>query len=339
MKKVIVIPNSLTEDVCKSASDLANSCQSDFNFYVFPPIDEKENPFKKKILNFKDGLSYLDNKRSKFGYGNEDLILSFYNGFLCAPEHGLGNLFAAGSRYDEQPPCTGIISLNYLNWEVLEEKYNYEVQKHSILHLMICGVIGAYTHLNAHMETHGCLMDFNNNITSFNKKLQKGYYLCEDEEGGCLNKMRDEKYGSSIIRLCSSFKKITESQSYQLTIKEIIMGDKNEFKNSQIGAVGSNAISTNNSFQQMNYNVPENLNFDKLHSQLTQLRENLAAKAKSPEEFKAISEVAEAELASKDKDGNKVVRHLKDAGKWVLDTAKDIGVDVVTELIKKQMEL
>ena len=122
-------------------------------------------------------------------------------------------------------------------------------------------------------------------------------------------------------------------------INELIMGDKNVFKNSQIGAVGSNAISTNNNFQQMNYNVPENLDYDKLHGQLGKLRENLAAKAKSPEEFKAIGEVAEAELASKDKDGNKVVKHLKDAGKWVFDTAKDIGVDVVTELIKKQMEL
>ena len=141
MKKVIVIPNSLSEDVCKSASDLANSCQSDFNFYVLPPIDEKGNPFKNQTLNFRDGLNFLNNKRNRFGYDNEDLMLSFYNGFLCAPEYGLGNLFAAGSRYDEQPPCTGIISLNYLNWEVLEEKYNYEVQKHSILHLMICGVV------------------------------------------------------------------------------------------------------------------------------------------------------------------------------------------------------
>ena len=198
---------------------------------------------------------------------------------------------------------------------------------------------GAYTHLEAHMETHGCLMDFNNNISSFNKKLQKGYYLCNDMENDCLNRMKSEKFGNSIIRLCSSFKKITESKSYQLTIKEIIMGDKNEFNNSQIGAVGSNAISTNNSFQQINYKIPEDLDFDKLHSQLGTLRENLATKAKSPEEFKAIGEVAEAELASKDKDGNKVIKHLKGAGKWVFDTAKDIGVDVVTELIKKQMEL
>lgn len=126
---------------------------------------------------------------------------------------------------------------------------------------------------------------------------------------------------------------------FHFQINELIMGDKNVFKNSQIGAVGSNATSSNNSFQQINYSVPEDLDFDKLHGQLGKLRENLASKAKSPEEFKAIGEVAEAEIASKEKDGNKVVKHLKGAGKWVFDTAKDIGVDIVTELIKKQMEL
>jgi hypothetical protein len=130
------------------------------------------------------------------------------------------------------------------------------------------------------------------------------------------------------------FKKLFDFQ-----INEKTMGDKNIFNNSQIGAVGSNATSSNNSFQQINHNVPENLDYDKLHSQLIQLRENLATQAKSPEEFRAIGEVAEAELASKEKDGNKVINHLKDAGKWVFNTAKDIGVDIVTELIKKQMEL
>jgi len=31
------------------------------------------------------------------------------------------------------------------------------------------------------------------------------------------------------------------------------------------------------------------------------------------------------------------MKHLKAAGTWVFDTAKDIGVDIVTELLKKQM--
>ena len=166
-----------------------------------------------------------------------------------------------------------------------------------------------------------------------------------DEQNGYPKKfkftIRGDEIKSSVDRLPEYFKSFDRqrNQPQNSIIKETIIGDKNEFNNSQIGAVGSNAISKNNSFQQMNYNVPEDLDFGKLHGQLGKLRENLATKAKSPEEFKAIGEVAEAELASKEKNGNKVVKHLKDAGSWVFDTAKDIGVDIVTELIKKQMEL
>ncbi|MCB1177414.1 MAG: hypothetical protein KDK36_07540, partial [Leptospiraceae bacterium] len=72
---------------------------------------------------------------------------------------------------------------------------------------------------------------------------------------------------------------------FHYQINELIMGDKNVFKNSQIGAVGSNATSSNNTFQQINYNVPEDLDFEKLNGQLGQLRESLAANAKTPEEF------------------------------------------------------
>lgn len=132
-----------------------------------------------------------------YGYANDDLILAFYNGILEASNHGLTNLFLAGSRYDEKPPCTGVISIKYLDWNILEEKYDYEIQKHSILHLIICGIIGSYTRLDAHGNV-GCLLDFNASLTSFNLKLQKGYYLCSNKEYGCYDKIVNEKYGKAI---------------------------------------------------------------------------------------------------------------------------------------------
>lgn len=125
---------------------------------------------------------------------------------------------------------------------------------------------------------------------------------------------------------------------FDFNINETTMGDKNIFNKSQIGAVGSNAKSTKNKFQQNNYSFPENLNFEDLSNQLSKLKDSLKSKANTAEEFKAISEVAEAETAAKSKDGNKVVKHLLNGGKWVLNTAKDIGVEVVAELINKQME-
>lgn len=95
--------------------------------------------------------------------------------------------------------------MKYLGWDILEEKYNYDVKKHSILHLIICGLIGAYTHLEAHNDI-GCLLDKNMQLTSFNLKLQRGYYLCSRHEFAGNENIRKEIYGNAILCLCDTFK-------------------------------------------------------------------------------------------------------------------------------------
>jgi hypothetical protein len=225
MPKVIIIPFNQVEKTCQDAVTFANKCQSDFSFYCIPPDSSNESPLKKSNSEFIDILTYLDGLKLKFNYSNTDLILAFFDGILSAFSHGLSNLFMAGTNYNETPACTGVISLKYLDWGILEEKYNYEIQKHSILHLIVCGIIGAYTHVPAHIDTYGCLLDRNDNLKTFNKKLEKGYYLCSDNEGGCYEKIKSERYGNAILKLCESFK---ESNSYKTIIKEVIMGDKFE---------------------------------------------------------------------------------------------------------------
>lgn len=232
MPNVVIIADRQVESVCQDAVTFANSCQSDFNFYLIPNINFEDSSFNKTSLEVEEALKHLENIKKKYGYQNDDLVLCFYNGTLIDTDHGLSNLFCSGSRYDEDYPCTGVISLKYLGWNVLEEKYNYEVQKHSILHLIICGIIGSYTHLVAHNDV-GCLLDLNLRLTSFNLKLQKGYYLCSKFEYSCFDNLRQEKYGNSIIRLCEKFK----TGNYQQTIvKEIIMGDK-----IQVGDINNNS--------------------------------------------------------------------------------------------------
>ena len=88
-------------------------------------------------------------------------------------------------------------------------------------------------------------------------------------------------------------------------------------------------------------NIGEGLNvtdFDALTNEITKLRLKLLELSdNSPETFQVIGEVANAEVASKEKDENKVIKHLKATGQWVFDIAKEIGVDIVTDLIKKQI--
>jgi hypothetical protein len=225
MPKVIIIPFNQVEKTCQDAVTFANKSQNDFSFYCIPPDYSDESPLKKSHVDFIDILNYLDSLKSKYNYRNTDLILAFFDGVLSSFSYGLSNLFMAGTNIKEEPACTGVISLKYLDWGILEEKYNYEVQKHSILHLIVCGIIGSYTQVPAHVETYGCLLDRNDNLKTFNKKLEKGYYLCSNNEGGCYEKIKSERYGNAILKLCESFK---ESNSYKTIIKQVIMGDKFE---------------------------------------------------------------------------------------------------------------
>ncbi|PZR01576.1 MAG: hypothetical protein DI539_28390, partial [Flavobacterium psychrophilum] len=101
--------------------------------------------------------------------------------------------------------------------------------------------------------------------------------------------------------------------------------------------VGDHIVALNNTLTQQNNALPANTNYEQLADELSRLRALLEGKASTPAHHAAIEEVKQAEESAKSKDGNKVVRSLVSAGKWVLDAAKDITTDVLAEVIKKQM--
>ncbi len=110
-----------------------------------------------------------------------------------------------------------------------------------------------------------------------------------------------------------------------------ISGGTTSFSNISTGDHGSANFT--------NYTHGESdINFDALTNELKTLRLKLMEISDaSPESSIMIAKVADAEIASKEKDGNKVMKHLKEVGTWVFETARDIGVDIVTDLIKKQI--
>jgi len=84
----------------------------------------------------------------------------------------------------------------------------------------------------------------------------------------------------------------------------------------------------------------QSVDFSALAAELTQLRKVLLERAQSPEHYTAIGAIASAETATKSGDASKVKRALSavgTAGGWVLETAKEIGVSVVAELLKAQI--
>jgi hypothetical protein len=107
--------------------------------------------------------------------------------------------------------------------------------------------------------------------------------------------------------------------------------------NSQGIAVGEQAKVEGNSFQQINYTVPANLDYNQLEKELANLRNVLQPAAKTPEELRAVADIAQAEAEAKNKNGSKVIQYLKAGGQWVFETATKIGVSVVSDLIKTNM--
>ena len=107
---------------------------------------------------------------------------------------------------------------------------------------------------------------------------------------------------------------------------------------SQAGAVGSNSRSYDNEFNQIGSVITTD-DLPRLTTQLSQLRQAMLHRATSLDHFEAIGAIASAEKAVQEGNGNKATQFLKKAGKWAIDTATDIGFDVVAEVIKKSTGL
>ena len=76
-----------------------------------------------------------------------------------------------------------------------------------------------------------------------------------------------------------------------------------------------------------------------LAAELSSLRREMRQAASEPEQDIAVGQVAAAEKAAQNADAGAVLRHLKGVGKWALDVATRIGVNVASETIKKSAAL
>ena len=116
------------------------------------------------------------------------------------------------------------------------------------------------------------------------------------------------------------------------------MRDKYDIKG-PVGAVGPHSHAQDINFNQIWNEASSSIELDKLSEELFKLSSALKEKAKEPEHFRAIAEVAEAEAASKSGNGAKTLEHLKKAGKWTLSVAEKIGIGVATTALKTAMGL
>lgn len=109
--------------------------------------------------------------------------------------------------------------------------------------------------------------------------------------------------------------------------------------NSQIiGSVGRNSHAEVVAVQQPGSQKNEEIDFEDLVSDLANLRRAMRDRSSGEGEHdEALGQIAQAEKAAKGGDRPAVFRHLKNAGKWALEVATDIGVRVAAETINRSM--
>jgi hypothetical protein len=106
----------------------------------------------------------------------------------------------------------------------------------------------------------------------------------------------------------------------------------------QINAMDSNNYAHDTVLRQTLKQGGDSFDFVVLASELAQLRKAITnVQDSSPQAAVAVGEVAKAEIAAGEKNESEVMRHLKAAGKYAMETATKMGTSVAAEVIKKSM--
>ncbi len=127
-----------------------------------------------------DEASSIANKmRDEAGFNPDDGIIQFCEKRLFGGPYY--QLFASGTEHDEEPPNTATISLQFMRLLAENEK-NKETTIHTMIIQSIIHVISTGIGLNAHDETRGCIMDFDDNMTDILVGLKNGPKYCNSCE-------------------------------------------------------------------------------------------------------------------------------------------------------------
>lgn len=136
------------------------------------------------------------------------------------------------------------------------------------------------------------------------------------------------RYSQQLIELAGHYGPGTRER-----VTEVVVGDKFEV-HGQAAAVGPNAHVHDVKFSQLWSRAKNELNLKELSKELEVLRGEARARASTLEDDEAVAEIAKAQRAAENGDGEQVMGHLSRAGKWALSIAQSIGVGLATTAIQ-----
>lgn len=119
--------------------------------------------------------------------------------------------------------------------------------------------------------------------------------------------------------------------------KGAVIVSRDTYSGGQVGAMGPHAHAHDISFEQVWIQSSKTIDLKKLREELERLRAAMKARAKSADEDAAVGAVAAAEGAARKGDGPGALQHLKNAGRWALDAATEIGTTVAAAAINKAL--
>jgi hypothetical protein len=183
-------------------------------------------------------------------------------------------------------------------------------------------------------EYQARIVDYSD-VDGVRQVIQKEISIFEEEYVDLANQEEVARYAELLIRETVRPGHYAE-ELRNVFVKEVYMGDKN-INYGQAGAMGRHSTGTITNYGQVWQQMKSTVDLDKLAAELVELRAALRQKAQTVEEDKAVAVVAEAESEARKGNGPGALEKLARAGSWVLGVAKDIGVSLAAEALKKSL--
>jgi len=158
-----------------------------------------------------------------------------------------------------------------------------------------------------------------------------------EEESAAVSKIPAEDVTHIVDRVIYNRCTIIGQKSMSKIHGDINMGDT--YQAGQAGAMGPGAHAHDINFQQIWNQTSGNIDLEKLKSELATLRNAMRGEPSSPDHDIAIGNVAAAEKAVGDGYGAKALEYLAQAGKWTLEVAQTIGVNIAITALKAALKL
>ena len=123
----------------------------------------------------------------------------------------------------------------------------------------------------------------------------------------------------------------------RLSLEDRSMSQEIKAGGNVVAAAGEGIVQSTGDvvFQQVWNEVGGSIDLPRLADDLSKLRAEMKKEATEPEHDVATANVSMAEKAAKEGNGPKALEYLKAAGKWALDTATKLGIDVASDALTK----